>query len=809
MPFRRASWPFLAAFVVTAFFYAWTATSDGLGWGFGRPQSDYYNLLVSGFLKGQLSLDTPVPEALLRSPDPYDPAVRPSGTLHDTSYYRGRYYIYYGPVPAVVLLLPFRLLTGTALPLMPAVLFFACLGLALALLLLAEARRRFFPRGGPWATFFVAVAFGFATCVPFLLRRHSLYELPIASGFAFSMAALYCAFRAMASEGRRVAWIAVSSLGWGLAVGCRPTFLLAPLGALAGLAFMWRAERKPGGQRLPWGALVAAIVPIGCIGALLGLYNFLRFGSFSEFGVSYILSGVYEAKIDHFRLRYLPWNVVAYFFSFGEWGRYFPFYHAPAIALPLPRQHFGMDFAFGLLVHVPSVWCAAGVWRAGAAVEVSARPLWRALVVTVAWLMISVWGFVLCFYAAMTRYLGDLAPGLALLAAFGAMAWLDRAARNSRPRVRGLTSVAVCAGAAVSAFTVFAGSAKIYDIFRFNPTGYARTARVFNAPVHVVERLAGSSPGGALRLKLQLPATLPAGGREDLVVTGWRGETDAVFVTYPDPTHVQIGFEHQGSPPQLSAPIAVDRAVAHEVRVALGSLLPPASHPLFAMWPEGGRIAAQRQARVEFDGTPVLDLYQRFHPASPGSTRIGDTGARAFSGKLLEIGREPLAGPPSAAAVTCDGERISRDGVMRLKVRFAPPAQPAREPLVVSGETGRGDFVVVEYLADGRLRFLLDHWGRVPYVSEPIACDLTREHLLEIEFSAYLLERARDIPSGQGRLALKLDGRLVWECAARFYQIEACDVFIGRNLIGGSACGERFTGSIVPVEPAAAEASRR
>src|SRR5256885_3912631 len=76
------------------------------------PPETYYNLLVQGFRIGQLNLKTEVPPGLAQLADPYVPSAnRPyrwieSHPLHDTSYYRGKLYLYFGVTPALVLFWP-------------------------------------------------------------------------------------------------------------------------------------------------------------------------------------------------------------------------------------------------------------------------------------------------------------------------------------------------------------------------------------------------------------------------------------------------------------------------------------------------------------------------------------------------------------------------------------------------------------------------------------------------------------------------------------------------------------------------------
>jgi hypothetical protein len=69
---------------------------------------NYYNLLVRGFRAGQLSLRKEVPPGFAQLADPYDPienAHYRSGphSILDLSYYKGKFYLYFGVTPAVLL----------------------------------------------------------------------------------------------------------------------------------------------------------------------------------------------------------------------------------------------------------------------------------------------------------------------------------------------------------------------------------------------------------------------------------------------------------------------------------------------------------------------------------------------------------------------------------------------------------------------------------------------------------------------------------------------------------------------------------
>ncbi|HEX3728511.1 MAG TPA: hypothetical protein VHV47_01815, partial [Opitutaceae bacterium] len=114
---NRREWIWAAAILaVAAWFYLWTATTGANPLSFTLQSDDLYNRLADGFLHGRLSfLDQPPPE-LAQLSNPYDPAQNaPYVRYHDVSYFHGRYYLYFGPTP-LLLLVPWRALTHTYLP---------------------------------------------------------------------------------------------------------------------------------------------------------------------------------------------------------------------------------------------------------------------------------------------------------------------------------------------------------------------------------------------------------------------------------------------------------------------------------------------------------------------------------------------------------------------------------------------------------------------------------------------------------------------------------------------------------------------
>lgn len=254
-----------------------------------------------------------------------------------------------------------------------------------------------------------------------------------------------------------------------------------------------------------------------------------------------------------------------------------------------------------------------------------------------------------------------------------------------------------------------------------------------------------------------------------------------------------------------SVRLRFDRSMAHEITVSLGSLFPASTFPPFHHWTEGERVALLQRGTIAVDGRSVLDIHQRFYDATPGTVRIGSDGTSdaVFSGDILAIARESNFALWKTAAKTeeaLSANPIHPDarGALRFRVRFENRGAGDRDPLVVSGQTGRGDFLLAEHLGDGRLRLILDHWGRRPYLAEPILFEPGREYLVTVSHPLYAPGSYGHVRAGEGKLVVTFNGRIVWECEPLIYPMEPQDIYIGRNPIGGTSVPEKFSGEIVP-----------
>lgn len=332
-----------------------------------------YNLLVQGFRAGQLSLKKDVPAGFAQLADPYDPTANaryrgyPS-RLHDLSYYKGKFYLYFGVVPALMLFWPFVALTGQYLFDAQAVAIFYAVGFLTSVGLLHALWRRYFADVSTGVVAACALALGLATGVPVMLSRCEVYEVAISCGYMLTMLALVAIWCALHQPGRICRWLVAASVLYGLALGARPSLLFGAVVLLVPVAHAWQERRKV------WPPLLAAIAPIALIGLALMRYNSLRFDNPFEFGWHYQLAIYRQLAEQYFRPRYLWFNLRIYSLAPVHWSRRFPFVHDLATMAPAPDGHGWVERTFGVLINTPVVWFALSAplaWRGRSKQEAS------------------------------------------------------------------------------------------------------------------------------------------------------------------------------------------------------------------------------------------------------------------------------------------------------------------------------------------------------------------------------------------------------------------------------------------------------
>ncbi|HVT72516.1 MAG TPA: hypothetical protein VHD61_05220 [Lacunisphaera sp.] len=145
-------------------------------------------------------------------------------------------------------------------------------------------------------------------------------------------------------------------------------------------------------------------------------------------------------------------------------------------------------------------------------------------------------------------------------------------------------------------------------------------------------------------------------------------------------------------------------------------------------------------------------------------------------------------------------------GVVRMTLEMPdvrPPGVP--EPILVTGETGRGDFIYLVYQADSSLRIGFDHWGVAGLLSDPTPVDFTKPVTITLstgplhDDSHAALNETQAIDPRRW-LYVEINGQVIWSRPAEFHAAPPDSISFLNNYIGGSTAGRKFTGRVVKIQ---------
>jgi hypothetical protein len=583
----------------------------------------HYEYLAEGFAHGHTYLSVDPDPGLLALKDPYDPSANINYRLWDASYYKGRYYLYFGPVPALFMAAG-RILTGHMLPQRLAVAGFAAGGLAGLALLLWEVRRRHFPGlPGLGLAAILFVAFN-ASWFPVVLRRSAVWELPIVAAAAFLWWAIYFLWRFHESGGR-ARWAVAAGVAIALLMGSRVTCL--PAAAALTLLFLVPVAGPGPVPSRRWAAAFAAAAIAFLGGIALLAYNHARFGSWLEFGDTYQLRGFDERNIAHFSLANAVFNARAYFLSLPEFGPYFPFLH-PFWTDDTPPGYIAFeDFypvLFSLPVQIAGLAACSWAWRG------RATPGRRGVSVAVA---ASVCASVLAamvlssFGGTCSRYVVELVAGSTIAASIGLFAIFGS---DEGPRLGRLIRPFAVAAACWTVACVWIASAEFRGFMKeTNPRTYRAVAHTLDYPSFWWAKAHGVAYG-----PVDIVARVPASSsdRETILVASGRPQfvNHLILEQHGAKAHLVLAVNQHHVLDTPEFPMAGGRL---HIRLSAPWLYPPAESPYWdAVTDPAVRERLQTLFSFEWDsgsaaissdhyGDPIKfePVYRVASQAAPGS----------------------------------------------------------------------------------------------------------------------------------------------------------------------------------------------
>jgi len=435
---RRASILAGLAFLLVTAAYIWFVSS-GL-WTTWPDTTDYYDQLGSSFRHGQLALASPPDPALLTLSNPYDPELRKDIEIGvDYTLYQGRYYLYWGPVPALILAALKIFGPITAGDQYFAFAFIFGLFMVEGLLLL-RIWRRFFQNLPNWMLVAGILAAGFCAPLVWMLAYPRIYDAASSGGAFFVLAGFYCLYDLGEKNWRSSSQLMLAGVLLACAIGTRMTQIF-PVGFLVFAAILAKVRGASGrmlSEELRFAAMLGAPIALGLLG--LGWYNWARFNSVFEFGLYYQLAG-YNLRSFYqtlFSPVYMLQNFYNYFlvhtfrtrrlFPFflplrGNQTSLFPFLSLPKVYIAEAMTGLIYSFPFVLFAIAPLFSLFSRELRqrlkSGMPESVGDPSFYF-------WTTGTLWGYFLAafipltmfFYAAM-RYMTDFIAPLSLLAVLG------------------------------------------------------------------------------------------------------------------------------------------------------------------------------------------------------------------------------------------------------------------------------------------------------------------------------------------------------------------------------------------------------
>lgn len=306
---------------------AMPVTSQGERHAGGYPVPNY-PLLADAFLAGQVHINYPVDKRLSEMENPYDVKARRElkiPYLHDFALHNGKYYVYFGAVPAVVLFAPYRLLTGEPLQTYRATQVFSTFSVIGIFALFMLLVRTFF-RETSFALYLAASVPLSLISISYAITRGYQYSTAVVSGVCFMVWSIYFFLRAGWYEcdaRKRAVFLFFGSLCGALVFGCRP-----PIGVVNIVLIPVLLNIKPvSGESVKrhYARLAFALSPYAVIGAVLMLYNYARFDSPFNFGINYNLTHL-DSTSYRFEFERIPKFFFDYLFGFRNMKCDFPFF---------------------------------------------------------------------------------------------------------------------------------------------------------------------------------------------------------------------------------------------------------------------------------------------------------------------------------------------------------------------------------------------------------------------------------------------------------------------------------------------------
>ena len=259
------------------------------GW---PPDIEYEELTL---LDGHVYLNMEPADSLKKMDNPYDPQLR--GQVFektdeifyvDHAYYNGKYYCYFGVVPALVFFVPFKALFGVHLPIWIAVSFCGFVYCVVSYIFIYLLIKKYFPNTSIGLYLLTSSVFIAMSTLVYLMLYGTVYSMPIIMSLMLGIIGLSFWLAASGAKRLNKVYLVLGAISIALIIGCRPQLAIVLLFAFP---IFWNdIKEKKFFSLQGMGNTVCVIAPFVIIGCALLWYNYIRFGNVMDFGANYNLT---------------------------------------------------------------------------------------------------------------------------------------------------------------------------------------------------------------------------------------------------------------------------------------------------------------------------------------------------------------------------------------------------------------------------------------------------------------------------------------------------------------------------------------
>ncbi len=312
----------------------------------------YCNDFTKSIISGSFHLKQEPNKQLLELENPYDTTQRVrSRDGWDIALFNGKFYVYFGILPELILFVPYMLIEHTFLPSGVGVLIFSILTIIALGMLLLEILKKWFIKV-PFKLWFYSEVILLSGSIVFnLIGRPELYEVVTAASLCFSIYGILFAFKFFVNNSQKYIDLIVACVFLALSVACRPTSLLISLIIVPPIIKQCVKNIKE--KKHIINLIICVAIPYLTVGILLMIYNYIRFKNIFEFGAKYQLT-VNDMTNLKYRLMTIPVGLYTAFFKIPHFTSEFPFIKRDGTTIPFFGFFYTEDNIGGLFALVPT-----------------------------------------------------------------------------------------------------------------------------------------------------------------------------------------------------------------------------------------------------------------------------------------------------------------------------------------------------------------------------------------------------------------------------------------------------------------------